>query len=272
MKQVVTAAESYVRQHWLVGTFQRRLVCRVTNQAASVVLAALGRCKFVCPLCDYCGPFFAYMTADSRRENAMCPGCGSLERHRLQRLVLDAIPERSRFGTFRLLHFAPEPFFTRFFRQIVREYTSADLSGHQADYAADITRLPFQNESFDLVYASHVLEHVQEDRQALAEIRRVLRPSGIAILPVPVFRGINTVEYPEPNPHEVYHVRQPGDDYYDRYDEFFARVVKYSSRDFRPECQLYIHEDRTKWPTPAIPHRRPTPGYRHEDVVPVCYK
>jgi ubiquinone/menaquinone biosynthesis C-methylase UbiE len=152
-----------------------------------------------------------------------------------------------------------------------QQYTSADLSLHRTDCAADITKLPFQNKSFDVVYASHVLEHIQADRLALAEIHRVLTPAGIAILPVPIFAGVKTVEYPEPNPFETYHVRQPGYDYYDRYGEFFVKVVKYCSRDFGSDFQLYIHEDRTGWPTPAMPNRQPMPGEKHEDIVPVCY-
>jgi len=270
--RIATQAETYLRNHWRQRTTQKRALYSVTNQTASWVLSALGRTNFLCPICQFQGPFFAYMSSGARREHAMCPGCGSLERHRLQWLVLEAIPDKSRFSSMRLLHFAPEPFFMRHFQKAFAKYTSADLCRSQVDYQADITALPFQNESFDMVYASHVLEHVPADRQALSEIRRVLSPSGIAILPVPIFAGTETVEYAEPNPNETYHVRQPGYDYYDRYREFFPKVVKYSSHDFREDCQLYIHEDRTKWPTPELPNRRPMSGERHEDIVPVCYK
>jgi hypothetical protein len=106
----------------------------------------------------------------------------------------------------------------------------------------------------------------------LREIRRVLAPGGIAFLPVPIFDGVKTVEYPEPNPFETDHVRQPGCDYYDRYDAVFSKVVKYSSGDFAEHYQLYIHEDRSGWPTPTMPHKQPMPGTKHADVVPVCYR
>jgi hypothetical protein len=91
-------------------------------------------------------------------------------------------------------------------------------------------------------------------------------------LPVPICTGVKTVEYPAPNPYEAGHVRQPGSDYYDRFREVFAKVVTYSSREFDPECQLYIHEDRSQWPTPTMPHKLPMAGTKHEDMVPVCYK
>ena len=52
--------------------------------------------------------------------------------------------------------------------------------------AADATALPYADARFDLVIANHVLEHIEDDWAALAEIRRVLRPGGSAILQVPV--------------------------------------------------------------------------------------
>jgi SAM-dependent methyltransferase len=45
--------------------------------------------------------------------------------------------------------------------------------------------MPFADASFDLVIANHVLEHVDDDRRALAEIVRVLAPEGRAILQTP---------------------------------------------------------------------------------------
>lgn len=115
-----------------------------------------------------------------------------------------------------------------------------------------------------------MLEHIREDAQALSEISRVLRPGGIAILPVPIL-GDETVEYPEPNPHESAHVRAPGADYYDRYAPYFERVDRFDSHGFPAECQLFVYEDRTQWPT-SMPRRLTTDGERHADIVPVCFK
>ena len=47
--------------------------------------------------------------------------------------------------------------------------------------------LPFGNESFDLVTAFDVLEHIEDDRRALAEARRVLRPGGTLMITVPAY-------------------------------------------------------------------------------------
>jgi SAM-dependent methyltransferase len=49
-----------------------------------------------------------------------------------------------------------------------------------------ITDICFAPNQFDLIICSHVLEHVKEDRRAISELFRVLKPGGLALLPVPV--------------------------------------------------------------------------------------
>jgi ubiquinone/menaquinone biosynthesis C-methylase UbiE len=46
-------------------------------------------------------------------------------------------------------------------------------------------KLPFENHSFDVVYSSHVLEHVNSEQQALVEMKRVLKPGGVLIIGMP---------------------------------------------------------------------------------------
>jgi SAM-dependent methyltransferase len=52
---------------------------------------------------------------------------------------------------------------------------------------ADALRLPFADSSFDRVIASEVLEHIGEDRTAMSELARVLRPGGTIAVTVPRF-------------------------------------------------------------------------------------
>jgi SAM-dependent methyltransferase len=55
---------------------------------------------------------------------------------------------------------------------------------------ADPPPLPFDDGGFDLVTALDVLEHVDDDRRLLAEMRRVLRPGGVALVTVPAFPAL----------------------------------------------------------------------------------
>lgn len=225
---------------------------------------------YVCPICGYYGPFESIRPMTGRRRNARCPRCGSLERHRLQYLVFKDLARKIDTKELRMLHFAPEVFLRKIFKDAFKEYVTADLCMKNVDLKADLTELPFDDGRFDLVYASHVLEHIKDDHAALGEIKRVLRPGGIAILPVPV-TGENTVEYEGPNPHDSGHVRCPGTDYYDRYREYFSTVQLYKSTDFGEKYQVYIYQKRDNWPA-GIPLRPRVAGEKHIDIVPVCFK
>lgn len=193
-----------------------------------------------------------------------------MERHRLQYLVLDNLMDQVDFSAARMLHFAPESFFRGWFADRVGNYETADLLAPNVDYQVDLQHLPFEECSYDLIYASHVLEHIPDDNKALSEIARILKPGGIAILPVPVVCE-KTIEYPEPNPNETEHVRAPGVDYYKRYEKFFSRVDVADSSDMNECHQTWIYEDRASMPNDHMPHRTPMFGERHPDYVPVCY-
>ena len=67
-------------------------------------------------------------------------------------------------------------------------YLSADIASPGAMVRMDITDIRFPADSFDVIYASHVLEHVPDDQQAMRELHRVLRPGGWAVLQVPIVR------------------------------------------------------------------------------------
>lgn len=226
--------------------------------------------SFSCPICHYHGPFADLSPETGRRKHAKCPCCGARERHRLQFVVMNSLADKYDFSTLSLLHFAPETCFRGFFEDWFGNYSTADLRRRGVDHNVDLTDLPFSDQAYDCVYASHVLEHIKDDRKALSEIRRILKPGGFAILPVPLVAKL-TVEYPAPNPHESGHVRAPGFDYVQRYEEFFDSVEEYGTEDYPTEYQLYMYEDRSSWPTETMPLRPPMRGDRHVDKVPVCH-
>lgn len=226
--------------------------------------------KFSCPICNYRGPFKDVSPDSGPRKHAACPKCGALERHRLQYVVLNGLSRNFNFSQMSILHIAPEPFFKNLFQNKFKRYISADLNMKTVNFHVDLQNLPFNNNTYDCVFASHVLEHITNDEKAISEIHRILKPEGVAILPVPIVAN-ETIEYPEPNPYEVYHVRSPGYDYFNKYSKYFKNVDKFSSEDFPKEYQLYICEDRTNWPTEKMPLRKAMEGSKHIDIVPVCY-
>ena len=229
-----------------------------------------GKERFQCPICHYDGPFADVNSFAGTRKHAKCPQCGALERHRLQYLVLMELFDKVDFSEMKMLHFAPEPFFKSIFLNRCGKYETADLCMKNVDHHVDIQNLPFGDQTYDFVFASHVLEHIPNDRKALQEIRRILKHNGIAILPVPVVCQ-QTVEYPEANPNEAYHVRAPGVDYFQRLATCFEKVEVRTSDSLPERHQLFIYEDRSVWPTKACPLRPPMHGQRHVDFVPICH-
>jgi len=136
-----------------------------------------------CPCCDTESAFLPFGVKP--RQNARCPHCGALERHRLLWLFLHSRHQLLSAGM-RLLHVAPEPILRRLFEATPGvHYISADLDA-ASGVRLDITRLPFAPGTLDGVVCNHVLEHVPEDRAALRELRRALRPTGWAILQSPL--------------------------------------------------------------------------------------
>jgi SAM-dependent methyltransferase len=179
---------------------------------------------FFCPCCDRSYRAFLPFGINPRT-NAQCPGCGSLERHRLIMLFL-----RDRTPLFTaphsLLDIAPERSIQRvLLRALTVSYTSGDLDSPLADIRLDITRMPFEAATFDVVLCMHVLEHVPDDRQAMKEMYRVLKPGGWAIIQAPVSQHRETT-FEDPSvssPQERVrlfgqedHVRDYGRDYPDR--------------------------------------------------------
>jgi SAM-dependent methyltransferase len=136
--------------------------------------------------CPCCGGSFDRFCAHRERPEAKCPRCGSLERHRLLLTFLatrtDILERR-----LELLHVAPEhALLLTLSRQPSLSYRTVDLDSPLAQDHADLMALPYAAGSFDVVLCSHVLEHVSDDRLALAEIRRVLAPGGRAVLMSPI--------------------------------------------------------------------------------------
>lgn len=119
------------------------------------------------------------------RANALSPDSMSLERHRLMWLYLK---RKTDFfsAPLKVLHIAPEYCFIKRFKAMKNlDYTTGDLESPWADVKMDINAMPFADNSFDVVFCNHVLEHIEDDRHAMREILRVMKPGGWSILQVP---------------------------------------------------------------------------------------
>jgi SAM-dependent methyltransferase len=133
----------------------------------------------------------------------------------------------------RLLHLAPEWCLQQVFTHTPTiDYISGDIASPWAATCLDLCTLPFKVNRFDAVICNHVLEHIPNDRLAMREILRVLKPDGWAVLMAPLSRQAATDEDPAvASPHERKarfgqrdHVRLYGQDYAARLEEAGFRV------------------------------------------------
>jgi len=136
--------------------------------------------------CPCCGRTWSAFAPAWNRPDAICPGCGAHERHRGLWLYLRDRLELGR-EPLRLLHFAPEYALRGPIDALQGiDYVTADLDPAGVDVQLDIADMPFGDDSFDAIICSHVLEHVPDDRSAMAELSRVLRPGGWLLILVPL--------------------------------------------------------------------------------------
>ncbi|NQT76395.1 MAG: class I SAM-dependent methyltransferase [Bacteroidetes bacterium] len=181
--------------------------------------------------CPVCGKKFRKFLPYGRiikRDNALCPSCLSLERHRLMWLFLK---NKTDFFSAKLkvLHVAPEYCFIKRFKALENlDYTTADLESPLADVKMDILEIPFEDDAFDVIICNHTLEHVENDLIAMKEFFRVMKPGGWGILNVPINeeREQTYEDHSITNPKEREkhfgqrdHVREYGLDYTDRLSE-----------------------------------------------------
>jgi predicted SAM-dependent methyltransferase len=79
--------------------------------------------------------------------------------------------------------------FKRHYKEHKERYTTADLESPLADMHFDVQHIPMEARSIDVVICNHLLEHVVNDRIALAELYRILKPGGWGIMLVPEDRS-----------------------------------------------------------------------------------
>lgn len=211
---------------------------RARRSIDHVTALAWGRTPRECPVCGYVGMF----SPVKHKPEIWCPSCDSRPRHRLLKLWMDR--ELRLPAGARVIHFAAEPWVRDEMVARSADYRTADLND-RFEMRLDITAMDLPDASADMIIANHVLEHV-DDRAAFAELFRVLRPQGQAVLTVPLIEGFDrTYEDPAHDTAEARrlyygdadHLRWYGRDFRDRLAAPGFRVSEFTA--LEPDASRY---------------------------------
>ena len=171
----------------ILNTIPRPWLIKISYLVRPIIAFSLKGDTFTDPIDGKSFRKFLPYGYGKQRKNALSPSTLSLERHRLMWIFLR---DETTFFTsekkLKTLHIAPEQCFLDIFRkQQNLDYTTSDLESPIADVKADICDLPFDDNSFDVVFCNHVLEHITDDTKAMQELFRVLKKGGFGIFQIP---------------------------------------------------------------------------------------
>jgi len=224
---------------FFLNTVPRPMLIKVSYWVRPLFVFYLRGSKFTDPIDGKSFRKFLPYGYGNQRANVLSPSTLSLERHRLLWLYLK---NETDFFTSpkKVLHIAPEQCFLKLFKnQKNLAYTTADLYSPIADVKADICNLPFEENSFDIVFCNHVLEHIEDDNKAMSELFRVLKPGGMGIFQIPqdlsretTYEDFSITKPEERTKHfgQYDHVRIYGRDYFKRLKAvgFTVNEINYS--------------------------------------------
>ena len=234
---------------FILNSIPRPILIRMSIVVRPILASLLKGNTFTDPIDGKSFRMFLPYGYGTQRNNVLSPSTLSLERHRLLWLYLqnetdffqsaldsDSPVTKNKRITLRkdaetnsalkVLHFAPEQeFYKRFKRQTNIDYTTTDLLSPLADVKADICNLPFADNTYDVIFCNHVLEHIPDDTKAMQELFRVLKHGGMGIFQIPqdlsratTFSDDNIVDQKERAKifGQYDHVRVYGRDYFDK--------------------------------------------------------
>jgi predicted SAM-dependent methyltransferase len=249
----------------ILNTVPRPWLIKVSYLVRPIIALSLKGNKYTDPIDGKSFRRFLPYGYGKQRENALSPSTLSLERHRLMWLFLrddtDFFTSKEKIKT---LHIAPEQCFLDLFRkQKNLEYITSDLESPIADVKADICNLPFDDNSFDVIFCNHVLEHIINDTKAMQELYRVLKKGGFGIFQIPqdlsrekTFED-NTITNRRERA-EIFgqydHVRVYGRDYFNKLRSvgFAVDEIDYTKKITREKLERYC--------------------LMKNEILPVCYK
>ncbi|UOB18354.1 class I SAM-dependent methyltransferase [Abyssalbus ytuae] len=248
---------------YLLNTLPRPLLIRLSFIIRPFLTLILKGNKYTDPIDNKSFKTFLPYGYGIQRENVLSPSTLSLERHRLLWLYLK---NETDFFTskIKLLHFAPEQAFYKRFKKLKNiNYITTDIESPLADVKADICNLPFEDNEFDVILCNHVLEHIKDDKKAMQELYRIMKPGGWGIFQVP--QDLNreftfeddTITNPEERAQifgQYDHVRIYGRDYFNKLREvgFKVKEIHYSKKMHFSDVKKYVLSET--------------------EILPVCYK
>ena len=235
---------------FFLNTIPRPVLIRFSYLFIPIISFFLKGKKFTDPIDGKSFSKFLSYGYETQRDNVLSPSTLSLERHRLLWLYLKN--ETNFFSdNLKILHFAPEQAFYKRFKKLNNiDYTTTDLNSPLADVKADICNLPFEDNTFDVILCNHVLEHIQDDTQAMNELFRVMKNGGWGIFQVPqelsretTFEDNSITDKKERTRifGQYDHVRVYGRDYFDKLRKvgFKVEEVDYTSNLSDSEIDKY---------------------------------
>jgi hypothetical protein len=244
---------------FILNTIPRPILIRLSIVVRPILAFLLKGSRFTDPIDGKSFRMFLPYGYGNQRNNVLSPSTLSLERHRLLWLYLQnetdffqpeldsdsPVTQNKRIklrkgaetsSALKVLHFAPEQeFYKRFKKQTNIEYTTTDLLSPLADVKADICNLPFEDNTYDVIFCNHVLEHIPDDTKAIKELFRVLKPGGMGIFQIPqdlsrasTFSDDTIVDQKERAKifGQYDHVRVYGRDYFDKLRSIGFKVIE----------------------------------------------
>lgn len=245
---------------WILNHLPRTFMQRVAGWLLPLVgLLYVGRGRR-CPICGASHRHLLPYGYTEPREEALCPSCLSLERHRMLWMFLQQsnLPMQGR-----MLHIAPEVCLKKRLRRQMEQsggcYLTADLESPLADLHFDVQQIPLDDEYADIIICNHLLEHVADEQKALGELYRIMRHRGWGIMlsPVDLERDVTFEDDSVTDPDErtrifgqYDHRRIYGRDYADRLRQagfivedidFVAQIAESE----RAEAALFVNRDNS---------------------------
>ena len=215
------------------------------NDDCSKIDSNIGKIK--CNICEYETDLEFLHFGRNKRPNEKCPNCYSLKRTRLLWYYLENKTDYLKKEGIRILHTAPE---TSIYKKIKEDfgdrYVSSDIfESPFIDEIIDIQDIPYDDNTFDLIITSHVLEHVPDDYIALQEFYRILKPNGKVIILIPSLPYLKkTFELPQINSSKLrqrYYKQHDHRRYYG--DDDFYRLLELVGFETIKEDKYFLKDD-----------------------------